>query len=552
MLQTLFYIPGELFGLPVFGFGLLLAVWAVAGTALLVWQVRRHGFNGDTSGHIQLLAVLGIAIAFVLPWLCEARGLPIRGYGMMMLLAVLAGLGLAAHRARRSGVDPEMIFLLAFWMILPGIIGARVVYVVEYWPDQFLPAYKEGLPALLVSVINVPKGGLVVYGAFFGGMVGLALFWWRYRVPLLATADLIAPSMLLGLALGRVGCLFNGCCYGGPCELPWKVTFPWNSPVHQHQAKEGFAGVLDLKFGNGPNHRPVIESFDTGSPAAQRGLRAGMEIEQINGIDVKSSEQPHKENSSFGCSCSQESTGTTAKEQAASVVLGIDRINLKFRGMRDEVSLWTDDPPAWQVDGSGPLRIYGLEFAGSDDQEPVVRHVRRQSYEASVGIHEGQRVESISSRRVTTIGQLRKLLDEHRQHPWLRILPAGDSQPIELPADRPLPRSLPVHPTQLYSTIDALVLCFLLLTYDRFRRRDGALTALMMTIYPITRFLIESIRTDEQQIWGTGLHISQNISLGILAVAAGLWIYILRQPAELAFGGSGGENSELKGNANSR
>ena len=100
-----------------------------------------------------------------------------------------------------------------------------------------------------------------------------------------------------------------------------------------------------------------------------------------------------------------------------------------------------------------------------------------------------------------------------------------------------MPRSLPVHPTQLYSTIDALILCLLLLVYDRFRRRDGALTALMMTIYPITRFLIENIRTDEAAIWGTGLHISQNISLGLLAVAICLWIYILRRPAKLAFGG---------------
>ena len=112
----------------------------------------------------------------------------------------------------------------------------------------------------------------------------------------------------------------------------------------------------------------------------------------------------------------------------------------------------------------------------------------------------------------------------------------GPAQPIDLSVERPLPRSLAVHPTQLYSTIDALILCVLLLCYDRFRRRDGELTALMITVYPITRFLIERIRTDEAAIWGTGLHISQNISLGILAVAVCLWIYILRQPAKLAFG----------------
>ena len=89
----------------------------------------------------------------------------------------------------------------------------------------------HGLGALIFAVVNVAAGGLVVYGSFIGAMLGLGLFWRRYRMPLLATADLIAPSMLLGLALGRVGCLLNGCCYGVPCDLPWKVTFPWSSPV---------------------------------------------------------------------------------------------------------------------------------------------------------------------------------------------------------------------------------------------------------------------------------------------------------------------------------
>ncbi len=94
-------------------------------------------------------------------------------------------------------------------------------------------------------------------------------------MPLLATADLIAPSMLLGLALGRVGCLLNGCCYGGPCDLPWKVTFPWNSPVHQHEVKHGTTDVFGLKFRDGPDHWTVIESVAPDSPAAQKGLTRG-------------------------------------------------------------------------------------------------------------------------------------------------------------------------------------------------------------------------------------------------------------------------------------
>ena len=519
MLQTLFHIPCELFGLPVFGIGLLLAVWAVASTALLARLIHRQGFNADTRSYMQVLAVLGVAIAFVLPLLCEPRGLPIRGYGAMMLLAVLSGMGLAAYRARRVGIDPEMIFALTFWLIVPGIVGARAVYVAEYWSEQYWPVYTEnGLNALIFAIVNVAGGGLVVYGAFFGAMFGLGLFWRRHRIPLLATADLIAPGMLLGLALGRVGCLLNGCCYGGPCDLPWKVTFPWNSPVHQHEVSHWATDVLGLKFCDGPDHCAVIGSIAPDSPAAGEKLSAGMEIVEINGVKVASA------------------------KQAAAVVLGIDKLELVLRDDQGKAMLWCiDDPPEAQTHGSGPLKIYGLEIAAAGDHA-VIGRVRRQSPEAAAGIREGQRVESVSGRDAGEIGQLRRLLDEHRRRPWIRIRPAAPAgghpaPPIELATDRPLPRSLPVHPTQLYSTIDALILCLLLLCYDRFRRRDGELTALMMTIYPVTRFLIEKIRIDEGPIWNTGLHISQNISLGILAAAVCLWIYILRRPAKLAFGG---------------
>ena len=97
-----------------------------------------------------------------------------------------------------------------------------------------------------------------------------------------------------------------------------------------------------------------------------------------------------------------------------------------LRGSDGEASFWSvDDPPESQVHGSGPLKIYGLEIAGGDDQAAVISHVRRQSPEAAAGIREGQRVESVSGRKVGTIGQLRQLLDEHRQHPWLRIRPAA-------------------------------------------------------------------------------------------------------------------------------
>jgi phosphatidylglycerol:prolipoprotein diacylglycerol transferase len=94
---------------------------------------------------------------------------------------------------------------------------------------------------------------------------------------------------------------------------------------------------------------------------------------------------------------------------------------------------------------------------------------------------------------------------------------------------------LPVHPAQVYSAIDAGLLAWFLWAYYPFRRRDGEVIALLLTIHPISRFMLEIIRTDEPAVWGTGLSISQNISILIFVVAVGLWIYLLREPRRVAW-----------------
>ena len=105
-----------------------------------------------------------------------------------------------------------------------------------------------------------------------------------------------------------------------------------------------------------------------------------------------------------------------------------------------------------------------------------------------------------------------------------------DGRTIDIPAITLPDRSRPVHPTQLYSAIDGAILGWLLWSFFPFRRRDGEAIALLLTIHPITRFLLEIIRTDEPAVFGTGLTISQNVSLGLLACGAGLWWYLSRQP----------------------
>jgi Prolipoprotein diacylglyceryl transferase/PDZ domain len=287
--------------------------------------------------------------------------------------------------------------------------------------------------------------------------------------------------------------------------LPWKVEFPWNSPAQVHEISHGEAAIFGLKLHGTERSPPVVAEVEPGSPADRAGLAKGITLYRINGTPVSNN------------------------EEAAWAMLSLDRLHFDIERDDRSVFPWISDEPP-EVPASGPIRIFGLEIDGPEDSRPVITAVRAASAEAVAGIRPGELIENLNGISVYTIGQLRTKLAAHCREPWLRIETSADKPAVTLTGLLPLPRSLPVHPTQLYSTIDAFLLCLLLLAYTPFRRRDGELTALLLTVHPIARFLIESIRTDEPPIWGTGLHISQNISLAILACAIGLWVYVLRQP----------------------
>jgi phosphatidylglycerol:prolipoprotein diacylglycerol transferase len=287
MHQTLFHIPNQVGTLPLFGFGLLLALWAAFSILLLAWLLWRQGWTADSISYVPLLALVGAAIWLLLPALCDAEGLPIRAYGVMLLVAVTAAVGLAVWRARRVGADPDLIFALAFWMFVPGIIGARLFYVVEYWETFLRPtADRPEIGPTLGAIVNVAQGGLVVYGSFLGATLGLLAFVRKNRLPLLALCDLVAPSMMLGLALGRIGCLMNGCCFGGPCDLPWAVSFPKLSPPYESQVSRG--QFFGFTISGRTQDEPVVDRVDPESPAAEAGLEQGDRLQSINGFEVQS------------------------------------------------------------------------------------------------------------------------------------------------------------------------------------------------------------------------------------------------------------------------
>ncbi len=268
-------------------------------------------------------------ILFQIPIPGTDRSLPVFGFGLMFVFALLGAMRLAAWRARREKLDPDSILDMGFWVVVGGILGARGLYVWQYWGRTIHSFW---------SIFAIWEGGIVFYGCILGGALAIFSYWAWHRFPFLATVDVVAPSVALGIALGRMGCFLNGCCYGDRCDtLPVGVTFPAHSSPWNDQVKHG---------------------------------------------------------------------------------------------LLPETAAW----------------------------------------------------------------------------------------------------SLPIHPTQLYSALDGLILVALLSAYYPLRRRDGEVLALLAVTYPITRFLIERLRNDEGVFFG-GMTISQNISLAIFAVGVAFWAWLSRRPA---------------------
>lgn len=436
MLQTLFHIPHELAGIPVFGFGWGLAAWVVVCLVWLIQGLRRPDGWKELQGSLPLMLIVAALIVFVAPRMEEVAadgtplGVPIRGYGVMMLVAIVTGVGLAAWRARRVGIDPEYIFSLALWMCIPGVIGARAFYVAQKW-DQFR---SDDLATTLTKIVSFTEGGLVVFGSLIGALLGLIAFCQVRKLPVLAMTDLVAPSMAIGQAIGRIGCFLNGCCYGAYCEVPQlAVQFPPEAPVYADQLMHGalFGVQLDERPAEGGDKNQIVVRWVVpGSEAEAAGVEAGEVVTHIEGVAVDS----------------------------------IDDVQLLF-------------------------------------------------HQLALHVQEGeQRGESL---RIEL-----RLADGERKSWIVRKLPSA---------------SLPVHPTQLYSAIDAGLLFLVLWFFYPFRQRDGEVTALLLTLHPISRFLLEVARVDEGSFAGTPFTISQLVSFGLLAAGIALWAWAVSRPRGTAF-----------------
>jgi prolipoprotein diacylglyceryl transferase len=227
MRPVLVYLPSKLlFAVAV--------VWAIVAFVLDARRAAATKAKGEKQGPRSSTPLMLVAGAFALmglrghswvptpatfmaPW----DPVPIHSYGVMLGLSMIVGWFLAMRLAKQDGIPTETAGNIYMWTAVWSIVGARVLYsIVQYKEfDSFLDVFK------------IWEGGLVAYGGMIGGFLAS---WYNCRkagIPLLRWADVAAPSVVLGTAITRIGCLLFGCDYGKRADLPWAIHFPKDSPA---------------------------------------------------------------------------------------------------------------------------------------------------------------------------------------------------------------------------------------------------------------------------------------------------------------------------------
>lgn len=242
MWPTLFHLPAWL---------LLIAGGILSGALLAGGEPfeRKRAALGAAAG-----AVLALAIGGWRGWLPTA--VPVHGYGTFILAGFLLGVFMSRRRAHLLGVDPERCMDVGVLGVVTGLAGARVFHILfDNW--SYYNPFGERGPAAVLDMFKVWEGGLVFYGAFLVVIPVTAWYCRRHKIPVLPFLDLAAPALIAGLALGRLGCLMRGCCYG--CPVEWGIVFGPESPAWEDHVIHGWISTSAAR--SLPVHPTQIYAF---------------------------------------------------------------------------------------------------------------------------------------------------------------------------------------------------------------------------------------------------------------------------------------------------
>ena len=413
-------------------------------------------------------------------------GIPVYGFGAMLFVTFILVTWWGTMRARPIGMPSARFQDFVIWVFVSGIIGARVLYMIQYanqFPDQ-------SILGLAGAFFKIWEGGIIFYGSALGGAIGYGLFYWfvmrKMNVSGWQLADAVAPLLALGLAIGRIGCYLNGCCWGqvaceGTCPVPLGAAHFPLLPAHARsqlvseqylQTSTGFAIKSRDRANRFEDPRAVVTAVEPGSPADKAGLRPVDRIVKFNGDDnkiiVNVSGDEAKVEQAANEMCLPENGGKRS-------VSPTGRNRVEFRDLASYLKART------AAETAAP----GVELYATDGLEELTRDWPRGKSQLTVGV-------------------------EH-----------ADGTPQDLSFS---PRTIGLYPTQLYETMSMVLLILVLLAYYPYRRHDGQLMVLLMIGYAIHRFVNESLRIEPTV--GGGLTLSQWGSVVIFAMAVAMEVYL--------------------------
>jgi phosphatidylglycerol:prolipoprotein diacylglycerol transferase len=184
------------------------------------------------------------------PNITKIGGLLITWHGVFTAIGIVVGVWLAAKLAisERIGIDADTAYTIGMIVVACGIVGARLLYVVERYGDS---------PQLdsIGDIFKINEGGISIYGGIIGGALGGWAYGWWKKLPSAAGADAAVYGMLAGMALGRIGDIINGEHFAKVSNLPWAVTYShpnspgfFRDPMHPAVAYELIGDLIIIGF----------------------------------------------------------------------------------------------------------------------------------------------------------------------------------------------------------------------------------------------------------------------------------------------------------------
>ena len=168
-------------------------------------------------------------------------------YGFLLAAGFLIALNVAARRGKKFGVDANLTMDLGLWILISALVGAKLLLLIVDWPH-----YRH-------DPLSLIRSGGVFYGGLVAAVITSMWFFSKHKLSAWRMSDILAPSVALGHAIGRLGCFSAGCCYGKETSMPWGVTFtdayaheivgvPLDVPLHPTQLYEAIVELAIFGF----------------------------------------------------------------------------------------------------------------------------------------------------------------------------------------------------------------------------------------------------------------------------------------------------------------